>query len=331
MVGKLPHNVLEKYVFRRLGAKGRRVVLGPGVGVDAAVIDVSGSKYLVIHSDPITEAVSGAGWLAVNIAANDVAVAGGDPLWASIVILLPEGFSEDLLDEITRDIDRAAKELGISIVGGHTEEAPRLDRPIVVATVAGLAEKLLDPRAIEPGDVVIIAKNVGGEGASIIVNDFPELVKGLDPRVLEDAKNLAREVSVVREARTIRDVVKAMHDPTEGGVLGALYELAYMSKTVIEVYADHIPIPEPVRVVCSHIGIDPLKLISSGALIAVTEEERTEEVLQRLRSLGVAAEVAGKVIKRGEPRLIIHRGARVEIIKGFVEDEIAKLWGRFKR
>jgi hydrogenase expression/formation protein HypE len=326
LVGKLEFKLLERYVLSRLGARDAAVRLGPGVGVDAAVIQLPDGRYLVVHSDPITEAASRIGWLAVNVAANDVAVAGARPRWASITILLPEGFTEDLLDQVTREIDEAARKLGISVVGGHTEEAPRLDRPIVIATVMGLADRLIGPHLIRPGDVVIIAKNVGGEGASIIVNDFPHLVKELPDEVRKAAARLADDISVVREALEIADLVHAMHDPTEGGVLGALYELAYASKTVIEVDADRIPIPEPVRAVTRAARIDPLKLISSGALIAVAAPDHAEEVVSRLRRLGVVAETVGYVKERGTPLVVVKRGSRVERVEGFVVDEIARLW-----
>ncbi len=328
MVGKLDFSVLEATVFRRLGARRRDVVVGPGVGIDAAVIEFPGG-YLVVHSDPITEAKSRVGWLAVNVAANDVAVAGAEPRWASITILLPEGFERRVLEEIVEEIHEAASRLGIAVVGGHTEEAPRLDRPIVVATVMGVASRILSPRNIEPGDLVVVAKNVGAEGASIVVSDFPELVESLPEAVKRDIARLAQDISVVKEALAIRDYVKCMHDPTEGGILGALYELAYASGTIIEVEEDKIPIPEAVKLVAKTVGLNPLKLMSSGALIAVVGEDDAATVVEELRSMGVEANVVGRVKGKGRPRVAVKKvSGGTEVVEGFVEDEIAKLWAR---
>ena len=131
----------------------------------------------------------------------------------------------------------------------------------------------------------------------------------------------------MREALAIADLVHAMHDPTEGGVLGALYELAYASRKTIEVDAERIPVPEPVRAGAEAAGVDPLKLISSGALIAVAAPEAAEEAVGRLRRLGVEAEVVGRV-RPGEPQVVVRRGGRVEVVRGFVVDEIARLWER---
>ena len=333
MTGKLPPSFLEKYVWRRHGRDDPRVLVGPGIGEDAAVIDM-GDRVLVLHSDPITEAVEGIGWLALNIAANDVATAGARPLWASVTILLPEGFGEELLDEITRDLHRAAEELGVSIVGGHTEEAPRLDRPILVVTMLGEAprDRYVRTGGAGPGDAVLVIKSAGLEGTSILAKDFRSLLesRGLSDGLLERAAGFAAEVSVVREALLLAELgATSLHDPTEGGLIGGLVEVALASGKTLEVWEESVPVRPETRSICEALGLDPLKLISSGALIATVPPEKLASVEEALRRLDVEYGVVGRV-HEGAARLVIHRvdGRKEEYMEPPV-DELARVWEKY--
>ncbi len=330
MTGKLPPSFLEKYVWRRHGRDDPRVLVGPGIGEDAAVIDM-GDRVLVLHSDPITEAVEGIGWLALNIAANDVATAGAKPLWASVTILLPEGFSEKLLDEITRDLHRAAEELGVSIVGGHTEEAPRLDRPILVVTMLGEAprDRYVRTGGAKPGDAVLVVKSAGLEGTSILAKDFRDLLEsqGIGGNLLEKAAGFAAEVSIVREALLLAEMgATSLHDPTEGGLIGGLVEVALASGKTLEVWEKDVPVKPETRRICEALGLDPLKLISSGALIATVPPEKLGQVKKALNSMGIEYGVAGRV-HEGAAKLIIHRiEGRTEEYEEPPVDELARVW-----
>ncbi len=327
-MGKLKYTLLRKYVFNRIGVKRREVLVGPSIGEDAAIIDF-GDKVLVVHTDPITEAVERIGWLAVNIACNDVAVRGARPYWASTTILLPEGFKEELLDEITRDIDEAAKKLGVMIVGGHTEEAPRLDRPIVIVTAMGLASKstLVTTSGARVGDLVLMTKTAGLEGTAIIARDFEKLLldKGVPREVVEKAKEFLWNISVVREAVELAWLgATSMHDPTEGGVLGGLIEMSIASGKRIRVYEDRIPVAYETRIIAQTLRIDPLKLISSGVLLATIPKNRAMDALEVLESMGVKASIIGEVIDGKGVELVRRKG--VEVYHDFVVDEIARLW-----
>ena len=327
-MGKLEYTLLKKYVFNRIGAKRKEVIVGPGIGEDAAIIDF-GDKVLVVHSDPITEAVERIGWLAVNIACNDVAVRGARPYWASTTILLPEGFREELLDEITRDIDEAARKLGVMIVGGHTEEAPRLDRPIVVVTAMGLASKntLVTTSGARVGDLVLMTKTAGLEGTAIIARDFEKLLldKGVPKEVVVRAKEFLWNISVVREAVELAWLgATSMHDPTEGGVLGGLIEMSIASGKRIRVYEDKIPIAYETRIIAQALGINPLNLISSGVLLATIPKSIAMEALRVLENMGVKASIIGEVVSGEGVELVRREG--VEEYHDFVVDEIARLW-----
>ena len=327
VVGKLPPELLD-LVFRFRGVDDPRVVVGPAVGEDAAVINLDG-LYLVVHSNPITEAASRVGWLAVNVAANDVAVTGAAPRWASIVILLPEN-GVKLLKSIVEDIDRAAKELGIAIVGGHTEEAPGVEKPTVVATVMGVTRRYVATSGARPGDVIIMVKHGALEGTAILAYDFEKMLigSGVEREVIETAKKFLNEISVVKPALLISDIADAMHDPTEGGILGALYEMAYASQTKIVVYKDKVIFRTETLKIAEALKIDPLKLISSGTLLAAIPPNKVDEAIHRLSSKGYPVAIIGEIVeKTTSPCVEVYEGKTlVETVKGFVKDELARLW-----
>ncbi len=329
MTGKLDYKLLEKYVFNRIGFKRREVLQGPGIGVDAAIIDM-GDRVLVVHSDPITEAVERLGWLAVNIACNDVAVRGAKPLWISTTILLPEGFKEKLLDTITKDMDRAAKELGVMIIGGHTEETPRLDRPIVNVTAMGIASKrtLVLTNGARVGDYIVMTKTAGLEGTGIIASDFEDrLLERKVPRhIIERAKEFTWKVSVVREALLFAWLgATSMHDPTEGGLIGGLVEMSIASGKKLVVYEEKIPIAEETAVITNALGLDPLKLISSGVLLTTIPPNNIENVLEAAKNNGIDVAVIG-VVERGHGVELVRENGSIEYFDDFIVDEITKLW-----
>lgn len=327
--GKLPPEILEKLVLRRTGVQDPDVIVPPRYGEDASVIRVGGS-LIAVHSDPITAASRDAGWLSINVAANDVASKGALPRWASVVILIPEGSEESLLDTITDQIDRAARELGISVVGGHTEAVPGLRRPIIVATVIGkLVGGPVTSSGARPGDLVVMSKSAGLEGTAIIARDYGKALarRGIPWDVVEKASRFIELISVVREAVALagRGIPTSMHDPTEGGVLGGVAEVAYASEAEIEVSEELVPLEDETLRISRAVGIDHLRLISSGALLATVPVERVEEAIETLRAVGVRASVIGKVVGRGGGARLVGRGGSISKIPRHVEDEIYRV------
>lgn len=328
-VGKVPIDVLERVVFKYCGAGSRRVVLGPAIGEDAAVID-AGDRFLVISSDPITGASVDVGWYAVHVNANDVAVRGATPLFLTLTVLLPKGADEGLLEDIMRGADVAARELGVSIVGGHTEVTPYLEQPIVCGTMVGEAERgrVVTTGGARPGDVIIVTKHAGLEGASILARErYGELLEVLGADVLERAKMFSRELSVVREALALckRCNVTAMHDPTEGGVIGGLIELSIASRAGFRVYEKEIPIADETRKICEALSVNPLRLISSGVLLATVARRDVEEAARVLDGLGVRWSVIGEVTEKG--RVIVGGRGSVEVGEEIVEE----LWEALRK
>lgn len=326
-LGKLEWSVLEE-LLRLLPVEAEGVVVGPAVGEDAAVIRV-GDGYLVAHIDPITAGVERVGYLAVHVAANDVAVRGASPLWFMPTVLLPEGSGLDLARRIFRDMSTALRELGGCAVGGHTEVSPGVSKPIVVMAAMGYAEgRVVLTRGARPGDYVVAAGRLGGEGVSVVAWDFEERLRsaGVPSWVVERARSYANEVSVVRAALAVKDFVSAMHDPTEGGLVQALRELALASGVSLRVDLRKVRLDPVVIEVASAVGLDPLRLLSSGSLVATVPEDRLADAVSALEGVGAPCSVIGRVERGPAGLLVLEDGERRELVTRDVVDEIYKLW-----
>ncbi|MEM0056939.1 MAG: AIR synthase family protein, partial [Candidatus Geothermarchaeota archaeon] len=298
---KLKPYILANYVINRIGVLDPNVLIGPSIGEDAAAIDLGGDRILVIHVDPISGAVEYVGWLAVHIACNDIAVTGARPKWLLSVLYLPEGVSLEIIDTITQQIDSAAKEVNAMIVGGHTEYTPGINRPLISMTAAGLATKTSFVRTggAKEGDYIIMTKTAGVEGTSILASDFSDILvdKGVPSSIIELSRNFIKRISVIKEALALSEngLVNSMHDPTEGGLIGGLTEIAYASNKTIEVWEDKVPVATETRTICSALKIDPLKLISSGVLLASVSENKLKEAIKIINSIGINVAIIGRV------------------------------------
>jgi len=337
MAGKLPPEILKKYILSRVGVVDPSVIVGPSIGEDAAVIDIGDSKVLVAHVDPITGAVEFLGWLAVHIACNDVAVRGVRPRWLLPVLYLPENADLDLIDKITTQIDTAAKEVNAMVVGGHSEFTSGLTRPLISMTALGITEKgrYVTTSGARVGDVVLMTKTVGVEGTAILSTDFRDalLRAGVPEDVIERGREFLKMISVVKEALILSDVgiPTSMHDPTEGGLIGGLVEIAYASNKTLEVWEGKIPIAEETALMTKALGLDPLRLISSGVLVATVPQERVEEAIKLLNQYGIKATVIGRVNEYSGHYVVIRRedGRVEEIDELYVKDELISMWERY--
>jgi hydrogenase expression/formation protein HypE len=332
-MGKIPRSLLRKYVLPRTGAERDDVIVGPHEGVDVAVMSAGGDTAIVAHSDPIVGALRRIGWLAVNIACNDVATSGVRPRWVLPTILLPEEWDEEMLDEITRDIDDASRELGVAVVGGHTGYAVGSSRPIVVVTAvgAGRRDDVITSTGAKAGDSVYITKGAGIEGTAILASDFRDVLieKGVSEETIERAGAFMNEISVVEEAVALAEAkaVTAMHDATRGGVAEALAELAAAAGKTVEVWGERIPIRLETKVFSEAMDFDPLWMISSGTLVFTAPPENAETVRAVMEGLGIEYAKIG-VVREGAPEVLLHRGERTEVIKSPQpeKDELARLW-----
>jgi hydrogenase expression/formation protein HypE len=318
--GKVPNKVLEEIVFRNLGAKRDDVILSPSIGEDAAIIQ-AGNQFLAVSSDPITGAEKWLGWLAVHVNANDVATRGVQPLWFNSIILLPKNSTAELVEKICTQMDKAARQLNIAIIGGHCEVTPGIERPIVSGCVIGVAEKgrYVTCGGARIGDQIILTKGTGIEGTAILASDRrTELLKVFDENFLNQAENFFQKISVVKDALTAFRTggVSAMHDPTEGGVAGGLHELADAANIGFTVHEENILVPEETRKICAHFDVDPLQLISSGSLLIVTEQDKTEEIISTLSKTGIQSAVIGEVTELSLGRnLVTKTGEKTELVR----------------
>ena len=329
-VGKLNANLLDELVSS-IKKKDPRVIVGPKVGEDAAVIDI-GDKYLLSTTDPITFTSYKIGWYTVNVNANDIATMGGTPKWLLVSILLPENKTDSaLVKEIFRDIENAADELGIDICGGHTEITKGLDRPIVSGHMLGEVDKdkLVTNSHARVGDEIILTKGIAIEGMALLAREREKELSGKYGKMFVERVQAFLHnpgISVVAEAHLANQAadIRAMHDPTEGGLATGLYELTRASNTGVVIYEDKIHLLDETRILCSEYKLDPLGVIASGALLIVVDPDDRDAVLSKLVQNDITCSVIGKLTDKEDGLKIIADGEEREL-PFFEVDEIARV------
>ena len=324
--GKIPIDILKEVVFKNLGAERKEVILGPTAGVDGAVLDL-GTKNAIVSMDPITGAVERVGWEAININANDVATFGVEPAFFFSCIMLPEGADSKIVENISSQMNTAAKELGIAIVGGHCESTPGLTNPIVVGCIIGLTEKgkYVTAAGAKAGDKLILTKSAGIEGTAILATDRKtQLSKIFSPAILESAKGFYNQISIVKDALTAYSVggVNAMHDPTEGGILNGIHEMADAANVGVRVYEEKITVEPETAKICRFYEIDPLQLISSGALLIAADPKAEDKIIDALCKQHIYADTIGEFNPNSNKRLLNHKDDSVEILPRPVSDHL---------
>ena len=272
-LGKLPPDLLAR-ILEKAPVNDPRLILGPGIGLDCAVLEL-GDTCLVFKSDPITFASAEIGWYAVQVNANDIATTGAVPRWFMVTTLLPEGnTTPEMVESISEQVFAACRALGISVIGGHTEITHGLDRPIIAGTMIGEVQrdKLITPQGASPGDRILLTKGVPIEGTAILGREFSSQLRSvLSADEIQTAADYLYTpgISVVRDAQVAvgAGVVTAMHDPTEGGLAGALWEMAEACGHSFSIDPEAVIIPPIALKICRALEIDPLWTIASGALL----------------------------------------------------------------
>ncbi len=331
-VGKLRAQLLQS-VFDRHPVKDPRVVVGPRVGEDAAVIDL-GDRYLVATSDPITFAAEDVAWYALQVNANDVAVRGARPRWFLATLLLPPGpTSEASVVALFDQLAEACAELEVALVGGHTEITAGLDRPVVAGTMLGEVDKdrLVTTAGARVGDAVVMTKGIPLEGAAIIARERQAelLAAGLPAAVIARARAFLRRpgLSVLPEAQLACELaeVHAMHDPTEGGLATALGELASAADVGLRIDRERIVVLPEGEQLCRALGLDPLGTIASGTLLMTLSPADAAIVIHALARERIDAHYIGQVVAR-ERGVVLVDGGRERPLPVFPQDEITKLF-----
>ena len=311
-IGKIDKEVFDEIIFPNLGKEDKRIVIKPMHGVDAGVIEIDEERVLVVACDPtfgMPVVMPFFGWAIVHICASDVAVLGAKPEFMTISLLLPPETDVKVLESIWLQISEECKKLEIAIIGGHTGVYPGIGYPLNGGcTVFGIAKKdeLTPASNAKIGDKVVITKGPAIEAAGILAYQGEEKLKRfIEPNLVEKAKSLIGEMSVVKDALIAKKYAHAMHDATEGGLLNGIYEIAEASQVGVKIYEEKIPILEEVKAVCEYFQIDPLIAISEGTLIITVEEEKVESLIKELKENNISAWEIGEIVK--EERIMIKR------------------------
>ena len=327
--GKLPHRLLAS-LLSLVSSRDPRVVLGPGIGRDAAVIDTGGPTLLVAKADPITFATDRIGWYAVHVNANDIACLGARPQWFLATIFLPEGAKPTLARSIFLQVNEACESLGIALVGGHTEVTYGLDRAIVAGAMLGEVERerLVKPGGARSGDALLLTSGVAIEGTSVLAREAGEALRraGISARDLSAARRFLVDpgISVLPASVAVGEAVEvhAMHDPTEGGLATALYEMAQASGLGIIVREEEIVVLPATRRLCEAAGLDPLGLLASGALLIAADANDARPALEALAAAGVSAKCIGQFVRRRG--VIMESNNQRRPVPRFERDEVAR-------
>ncbi len=331
-IGKLEIGILKKFLERNT-VLDHRVVIGPEIGEDAAVIDPGrkSGHYWVVTSDPITFATDEIGYYGVVVNLNDIATMGAIPKWFSTTLLFPEGSNLKNIEEVFRQIRDACRQFKVSLVGGHTEITPGIEKTILSGHMIGEVKKdnLVTTAGARPGDLLLLAKGVCIEGTSIIAREKEAVLleRGIPSSVIQKAKRFLLDpgIEVLRPARIACKVssVHAMHDPTEGGLINGMIEMAWASDTEIEVDLEKVLIYRESRILCREFGMDPLGTIASGALLLAVPPSDLLPLQEAFRKNAIPLEVIGRV-KKGTARVFrVGRKGRREL-EPLPRDEILK-------
>ncbi len=310
-IGKVPESVLKRSVLKQIHTRREEVLIGAGVGEDCAILSLSDDEVFVVSTDPVTGASKEIGTLAVHVTLNDLASSGAEPVAILVSALLPPEIQEQEIREIIQEMEAACSPLHVQIAGGHTEVTAAVNRPILTVMGIGKAKRdhIITTKGARPGQDVVLSKWIGLEGTAILAKEKEkELLTRYPSHLIREAKAFDRYLSIVPEAATAgKSGVTAMHDVTEGGIFGALWELAESSGVGLEIHLKKIPIRQETIEICEFFGINPYELISSGSLLMVTDDGLG--LVGELEREKIPATVIGK-IREGNDRIVINEEER---------------------
>lgn len=325
-IGKVPETVLKRAVFRQIRTKREEVLVGAGVGEDCAALQLGPDEVFVLSTDPITGTDKNTGELAVQITANDLASAGAEPVALLLTVLLPVTADEAMIRQLMQEVENACEKLHIQVVGGHTEVTAVVNQPVISVTGIGKVKKgcLVTTGGARVGDDVVATKWIGIEGTSIIAREKEEeLRERFAAPFVEEAKNFDQLLSVVPDAAAaVRSGVTAMHDVTEGGIYGALWELAEASGVGLEIDLKAIPVRQETIEICEHFRLNPYQLISSGCMLMTAPDGR--KLVRDLEKEGVRASLIGRCVE-GKAKKILN-GEDTAYLERPKTDELYKIY-----
>ncbi len=298
---------MKRSIIKQIKTKRPEILVGAAVGEDCAVVSLEEDEVYVMSTDPITGTSHEVGSLAVHVTANDIASSGAEVIGVMLSVLLPEGTEEEELKTIMKQVEETCHELNIQTIGGHTEVTRVVNQPVLTVTGIGKVKKdaYVTTGGARPGDDVVVTKWIGLEGTSIIAREKEDKLKErFSDSFMEKATGFIKYLSVVPEAAVaVRHGVTAMHDVTEGGIFGALWEVAQASGVGLRIDLKSIPIRQETVEVCEIFGISPYQLISSGSMLITTHDGH--ELVRKLKEEGINAAVIGKAVE-GNDRILVN-------------------------
>jgi len=332
--GKLDIDILKKFLERSV-ILDPQVVIGPKIGEDAAVIDLGKgtNHYWVVTSDPITFTTEEIGYYGVVVNLNDIATMGAIPKWFLATLLFPEGSESRIIEKVFRQVHNACQQFKISWIGGHTEITPGIEKMILSGHMIGEVKKnkLVTTSGARAGDLLLLVKGVCIEGTSIMAREKEaELLKrGISSSLIRKAKKFIFDpgIEVLRAARIACEVgsVHSMHDPTEGGLINGMIEMAWASEKEIEVDLEKVLVYKESRILCQEFGLNPLGVIASGALLLTVSPSDLSPIQKAFRKNSIPFQVIGKV-KKGPARVLRIDGKKRKELEPFPRDEILKIY-----
>ena len=323
-IGKISPEFFENYIFPKLGAKREEVIVPPQHGVDVGIIRICENKVMAFTTDPIyivpQYGWERAAWFAFHILASDITTTGFPPAYAIFDFNLPLNIDEESFEIVWSVINEECKKYGTSIITGHTARYSGVNYPMVggaVFVAIGDYDKFITPTMAMEGDKVVITKGCAIETVGILSNLFPNYIKSkVGEEILLKAQNLFYKMSTVDDALTAVKIgvrengITSMHDATECGVIGGVFEVAQASNKGIIIYKDEIPILEGVKIVCDIFNIDPYISISEGTLIITVRPNKANDLIQILNDNNILARVIGEILPLKEGRWIVENGIK---------------------
>ena len=318
--GKIHDEFFKSFIFPFCGSEREEILTAPQYGVDVSLITLPNGFEMALTSDPLTLiptlGLKESAWLSVHLMANDMVTTGKAPQYAQFVLNLPSTISAENFDVYWRHIHYFCKEMGTAITGGHTGRFEGMNSTVAgggtMITIAPQGEMLTSKGAGE-GDIIVVTKESALIATSILAMSFPETVKkGCGAAVQQMASELFYETSAL-EAGLIASslnskeskAVTAMHDVTEGGILGAIYEMTLASGCGVIVDEDLLPTGNVQQLVCGLFEIDPHYCVGAGSMIMAVKKEKVETLVSALDKKGIKATAVGRFTrKEGEMQLI---------------------------
>ena len=324
-VGKVSETILKRSIFKQIRTKREEVLLGAGVGEDCAAVKLEPGEVFVLSTDPITGTVKDVGTLAIQVTVNDLASSGAEPVGVMLTVLLPKDITEADIREMMSQVEEACSRFRIQVMGGHTEVTRAVTQPVISVTGVGKAreDRLITTAGAKAGQDILVTKWIGIEGTSILAKEKEEeLQTRFSPDFVETAKGFDQYLSVLPEARlAVKFGISAMHDVTEGGIYGALWEMAEASGIGLEIDLKAIPIRQETVEVCEYFGLNPYYLISSGCMLMAGD--RGHDLVRELKKAGIPAAVIGKAVA-GKARRILN-GEEESFLERPKTDELYKI------